>query len=84
MNKTQTITASIDEMACLLTRLLAVALEQGETRLNYGDLKEIHRRLIIDLKSTDFTLVKKEFNELLSIYKMVADELQNTEPAKEK
>lgn len=74
----------MDELACFITNLLAVALmpDVKKRELNYDSLKMIRRSVIKDLKSADFTSAKEEYNELLWLYK-IADDIQDTEPAKE-
>lgn len=89
MKTKQTITVPIDELACFITRLVAVSVEHDGKRLNYKNLKEIYRIVTEDLKTADFKTVKKEFDELLFIYKnysfwRVNDENNNSEPAKGK
>ncbi len=83
MSKTQTITVPIDELACFITNLLAVALmpDVKKRELNYDNLKMIRRLVTKDLKSADFSSSKEEYNETLWLYKL-ADDIQYPEPAK--
>lgn len=82
MSKVQTITVRMDELACFITNLLAVALETGKkNKLKADDLQMIRKLVMKDLQSSDFSTSKEEYNELLWLYK-IADDVQNTEPAK--
>lgn len=84
MKTNQNITASVDELSCFITRLIAVSYEQNGKRLNYDNLVEIQKRVNDDLKSTDFKAVAKEFAELLSVYQAAADDISHPESAKAK
>lgn len=82
MSTTQTITVRMDELACFITNLLAVALETDrKNKLKADNLKMIRKSVMKDLQSADFSLSKEEYNELLWLYKL-ADDIQDPEPAK--
>jgi hypothetical protein len=73
METTKKITASVDEIACFIAQLIAVAYEHDGKRLNYYNLTEIHTRVSNDVEAADFKEAQKEFKELLYVYRW-ADE----------
>jgi hypothetical protein len=82
MGTSKNIQASIDELACFITRLIATAYEHDGKRLNYFNLKEIHKRVINDLSVVDFKQTRKEFKELLYVYQLVSSKAEEEDHRK--